>query len=219
MEQIDIFYIINLKKRTDRLEQIVGELDKMEIPHKKIIRIEAIEDKIGVLGCSKSHALAVEHFISTGKNRCMIFEDDFEFTESRLKVSEVLWGIFNSIFHSKIAIDCLMLSGVSNCVSPIGDNNTVASKVYYASSPSCYIITKEYAPCLLNNLKEGAAKQEKWINAFGEPENIFNLDLYWVFEQMNNNYYMTEPKLGRQRDSPSDIKGTSQNTIILLRKN
>jgi len=219
MDQIDVFYIINLKKRTDRLEQIVGELDKMEIPHKKIIRIEAIEEKIGVLGCSKSHALAVEHFISTGKNRCMIFEDDFEFTESRLKVSEILWGIFNSTFHSKLIIDCLMLSGVGNCVSPNENTNTIASKVYFASSPSCYIITKEYAPCLLNNLKEGAAKQEKWINAFGESENIFNLDIYWVFEQMNNSYYITEPKLGRQRDSPSDIKGTSQQTIFHLKKN
>jgi GR25 family glycosyltransferase involved in LPS biosynthesis len=213
MEYIDSFYFINLNRRKDRLEQIIGELNKMEIPAEKVMRLEATEEKIGILGCAKSHARAVEHFISTSKNRCMIFEDDFEFTETKEKVNEVL----TKVFQSGHDIDCLMLAGTANCVAKIPNLETFATKVYYSSSPSCYVITKEYASCLLHNLREGIEKQEKWISAFGKPENMFNNDLYWVFEQLSNNYYMTVPLLGRQRISPSDITGSSEVTLRNLR--
>jgi len=214
MDFIDTFYFINLNRRKDRLEQIIGELNKMEIPLQKVIRVEATEHKFGSLGCVKSHIRTITEFIKSGKNKCLIFEDDFEFTETKEKVNEVL----TMIFQSGHDIDCLMLAGTSNCLAPVTNNVTFATKVYFASTTSCYVITKEYAPCLLHNFKEGAAKQEKWINTFGEPENAFNLDMYWIFEQINNNYYMTMPKLGRQRDSVSDITGTSKNTIWLFNK-
>ena len=213
MEFIDTIYFINLKRRTDRLEQIISELNKMNIPNEKVLRIEAVDEKVGILGCAKSHIMTIEHFISTGKKRCMILEDDFEFTESKEKVNEIL----TAIFTCGRDIDCLMIAGISNAVAPLTEG-CFATKIYYASTTSGYIITKEYAPCLLHNLKEGAEKQEKWIHAFGKPENILNLDMYWVFEQINNNYFMSVPKLGRQRDSPSDITSTSPCTMFLLPK-
>ena len=212
MDQIDTFYFINLDRRTDRLKQITGEFKKMEIPFQKIIRIQAFEHKIGIFACGKSHIIAINHFIESGKNRCMIFEDDFEFTEKKEKVNEVL----TNIFSSGAEIDCLMLAG--NCVLSFDPTqNTLAQRIFFATCPSCYVLTKKYAPGLLNNLSEGAAKQEKWINAFGEPENAFNNDYYWIYEQMSNKYYFTVPKLGHQRDSPSDITGTSNPTLINMR--
>ena len=215
MEHIDVFYFINLDRRTDRLKQIVNEFTKMDIPFQKIIRIQAYEHKIGIFGCGKSHIAAINHFIESGKNRCMIFEDDFEFTETKEKVNEVL----KNIFTSGEEIDCLMLAGNDNCVVALDSTqNTVAQRIFFATCPSCYVLTKKYAPRLLNNLSEGAAKQEKWINAFGEPENAFNNDYYWIYEQISNLYYFTVPKLGKQRDSPSDITPTSKVTMITLKK-
>jgi GR25 family glycosyltransferase involved in LPS biosynthesis len=214
MDQIDTFYFINLDRRTDRLKQITGEFEKMEIPFQKIIRIQAFEHKIGIFACGKSHIIAINHFIESGKNRCMIFEDDFEFTETKEKVNEVL----TNIFSSGAEIDCLMLAGNDNCVLSFDPTqNTLAQRIFFETCPSCYILTKKYAPGLLNNLSEGAAKQEKWINAFGEPENAFNNDYYWIYEQMCRKYYFTVPKLGRQRDSPSDITPTSKVTMISLK--
>ena len=213
MEHIDVFYFINLDRRTDRLKEIVGELEKMDIPKEKIIRVQAFEHKIGIFACGKSHIIAINHFIESGKNRCMIFEDDFEFTETKEKVNEVL----EIIFSSGVKIDCLMLAGTNNCVFPIDPTqNTVAQRVFFGTCPSCYVLTKKYAPGLLNNLSEGAAKQEKWINAFGEPENAFNNDYYWIYEQVTRQYYLTVPKLGRQRNSLSDITPTSKATIFIL---
>ena len=213
MEYIDTFYFINLDRRPDRLKQIMSELEKMEIPKENLIRVQGFDNKIGILGCGKSHIQAVSHFIESGKERCMIFEDDFEFTETKEKVNEVL----TNIFSSGVEIDCLMLAGKDNCVLAIDPTqNTVAQRVFFATCPSCYVLTKKYAPGLLNNLSEGAAKQEKWINTFDEPENAFNNDYYWIYEQVSRNYYFTIPKLGRQRDSPSDITPTSKVTMFVL---
>ena len=214
MDQIDTFYFINLDRRTDRLKQITGEFEKMEIPFQKIIRIQAFEHKIGIFACGKSHISAINHFIESGKNRCMIFEDDFEFTETKEKVNEVL----KNIFSSGAEIDCLMLAGKDNCVLSFDPTqNIVAQRIFFATCPSCYVLTKKYAPGLLNNLSEGAAKQEKWINAFGEPENAFNNDYYWIYEQVSKLYYFTVPKLGKQRDSPSDITPTSKATMYCVK--
>jgi hypothetical protein len=213
MEYIDTFYFINLDKRTDRLKQILGEFAKMDIPFHKIIRIQAFEHKIGIFGCGKSHIAAINHFIASGKNRCMIFEDDFEFTETKEKVNEVL----ENIFTSGAEIDCLMLAGKDNCVCVIDPSQKIyLQRIYFATCPSCYVLTKKYAPGLVHNLSEGAAKQEKWINAFGEPENAFNNDYYWIYEQISKLYYFTVPKLGQQRDSPSDITPTSKATMFIL---
>jgi len=143
----------------------------------------------------------------------MIFEDDFEFTETKEKVYEVLQGIFTG----SVEFDCLMLAGENNCVWAEPIQNTYLQRLFFATSPSCYVITKKYAPELLHNLSEGAAKQEKWINAFGEPENAFNNDYYWIYEQISKRYFFTFPKLGRQRNSPSDITPTSKATMYCMK--
>jgi GR25 family glycosyltransferase involved in LPS biosynthesis len=210
MDQIDTFYFINLERRKDRLQQIKGELTKMNIPIDKIIHINAFDHKIGALGCSKSHIYAVQHFINSGKNRCMILEDDFEFTETQEKVNEIL----ENVFSCSARIDCLVISGCGGFI--VKTTNPYLEKVIGSSTTAGYIITKEYAPKLLYNFIEGAEKQEKWINTFNVPENAFNLDFYWMYEQINRNFYNTIPKLGKQRDSPSDITGTSFITLTAL---
>ena len=215
MDKIDIFYFINLERRPDRLEQISNELRKMEIPPEKVLRIKALDHKFGALGCSKSHIGAIKHFITTGKDRCLILEDDFQFTESKEKTNEVL----NKIFTSNTKIDCLMLATVGNGIhiSPTIEKD-VLQKIYWAPTTSGYIITKEYAPRLLHNFTEGATKLEKWINAFGEIESSFSLDIYWVHEQLYSSFYLTVPKLGKQSDSPSDINQLHNTSIQLIRK-
>jgi hypothetical protein len=207
LDQIDLFYFINLERRKDRLEQIMEELSKMQIPINKIVRIIADDNKVGILGCTKSHCSAINHFVQSGKERCIIFEDDFEFTESREKVNEVLGNIFNC----NVPIDCLLLGGTDNSIIPT--NNPNLTKIFFAVQACGYILNKKFAPSLLNTWVEAAQKQEKWINAFGEPENAFNNDYYWIYSQVCSNYYFTNPKLGKQRNSPSDITGSSKVTM------
>ena len=215
MDQIDIIYFINLERRPDRLQEIVNELIKMEIPSQKIIRVNALDHKFAPLGCSKSHIWAIKHFITTGKDRCLILEDDFKFTESKERTNEIL----HKIFTSDIKIDCLMLTTVEKGlhISPTFEKD-ILQKIYWAPTTAGYSITKEYAPRLLHNFNEGAIKLEKWINAFGEIESSFTLDIYWIHEQLYSSFYLTVPKLGKQSNSPSDIKNTDNFTIHLIAK-
>ena len=208
MDQIDTFSFINLERRNDRLREIAGEFTKMDIPFKKIIRINAFDHKIGIIGCVKSHISAINHFINSGKNRCMIFEDDFEFTETKEKVNEVL----ENIFSCDAEIDCLVVSGLSSFI--VKTTNPYLEKVLGATTTAGYIITQKYAPKLLHNFIEGLEKQEKWTTAFSKPENAFNLDVYWLHEQIKRNFFNTVPKLGKQRNSTSDITNTSEVTIF-----
>jgi hypothetical protein len=208
LEQIDLFYFINLERRKDRLKQILDEFSKMEIPMNKIVRLIADDNKVGILGCTKSHCSAINHFIQSGKERCIIFEDDFEFTESKDTVNEVL----GNIFKSAVPIDCLLLGGTDNSV--IATMHPNLTKIFFAVQACGYILNKKFAPSLLNTWSEAALKQEKWIKAFGEPENAFNNDYYWIYSQVASHYYFTKPKLGKQRDSPSDIAGTSKVTMV-----
>jgi GR25 family glycosyltransferase involved in LPS biosynthesis len=198
MEFIDTFYFINLDKRKDRLEKIIGELIKIEIPPEKVVRVEASEHKFGILGCVKSHIRTITEFIKSGKDKCLILEDDFEFTETKEKVNEVLTKIF-----STVDFDCILLS-------LLPDKKVISSTEYYtsinyAATTAGYILTKEYAPLLLQNFIEGATKQEKWINMFGEPEISLQLDCYWIWEQIKRKFILTIPQLGKQRESKSDI--------------
>jgi len=204
MDFIDTFYFINLNRRKDRLEQIIGELNKMEIPLQKVIRVEATEHKFGSLGCVKSHIRTITEFIKSGKNKCLIFEDDFEFTETKEKVNEVLTKIF-----STVDFDCILLSLLPD--KKVTSSTEYYTGIIYAATAAGYILTKEYAPLLLQNFIEGETKHEKWIYMFAEPEISIKLDCYWIWEQIKRKFILTIPQLGKQRDSPSDISGTQQN--------
>jgi hypothetical protein len=65
MDNFDIIYYINLEYRTDRKEHILYELSKFG--NLNVVRVNAIYNPdFGIVGCGKSHALAVEHFVNTG---------------------------------------------------------------------------------------------------------------------------------------------------------
>ena len=86
LNNFNIIYYINLAHRKDRLTNIINELNKTNIDSKKINRIPGIYIKdFGSLGCAKSHCLALESFLKSHSDNkyCIIFEDDFQFTQEQ----------------------------------------------------------------------------------------------------------------------------------------
>lgn len=202
MDFIDVIYFINLDQRNDRLQQIAGEFERMRIPFSKIIRVKAFEHEIGTIGCSKSHIWALKHFIESEKKRCLILEDDFEFTESQETVERML----RHIFTSSIKIDCLMLAGTGVSVFDLAsDHANYLQRVAFSNTTPAYIVDNKFAPALLFNFVQGLKKQEDWVNVYGKPETAFTIDFHWIYVQSLSLFYFTYPKLGRQRNSPSDI--------------
>ena len=203
MNHIDTIYYINLDHRTDRNKEFLDCMNDLHVSSEKIKRIPAIyEPNIGALGCTKSHILALETFIASGANICMIFEDDFI-----CKNKQTFWTDILKIFETGLKFDVVQLS-YNHLYMPelfyqVRDTEfDFLKKVNKTICASSYIITKEFAPKLLENFKESC----KLLSDFGFSNNkAYVLDVYWHNIQPKANWYLISPSIGYQRGSYSDI--------------
>jgi hypothetical protein len=191
---IDIIYYINLDHRTDRNADFLREIDKLNLPKEKIKRISGVylKDK-GHLGCSKSHILVMEDFIANNYRNCIVFEDDFTFVQPLPTVIKMLNNM------ESIPFDVCMLStneqNVQNTTCPF------LKRGIECWTTSGYMVSQSFAPQLLANFKEGCQLLEE--NYSKQEE--YCIDQYWTKLQPISNWYLFEPKLGKQRPSYSDI--------------
>jgi len=195
---IDVIYYINLDERTDRNSQFLQEMEKINFPKHKIIRIPGIKMDNGHLGCSLSHIKAVNQFISSGSLNCIIFEDDFEFVEDPLHLKHA----FTDFFVNHVQYDVCMLSG--NVVEKEQSHKYYfLNKILNAQTASGYMLNRNFAETLLENYNAGAGLLSQ------NPENhqMYAIDQYWKELQPRSNWYIFNPKLGKQRASYSNIQG------------
>lgn len=200
MEKIDVVFYINLDHRTDRREHIEKQLDFMGINPSKIVRISAVSHSVGVIGCVKSHILAVEQFLSNETwKTCMIFEDDFTF---RASSKEEFDGKIRTFFDSFEHWDVLALS-YNHKAAMISSPTSVANIIRLKQSltSSCYCLNKPFAPTLLHNFKEGCALKEQHPSV-----EDYCIDKYWNRLQAVSNWYAFTPALGYQCEGYSDIE-------------
>lgn len=199
LNNFDKIYYINLAHRQDRNLQIQQELSKTNIDSNKITRINGIYDnKLGCLGCAKSHCLALSKFLESPKTNqtCIIFEDDFEFTLEQDKINELI----NNFFKNVKKFDVLMLS--SNTLNEEPTTYNFITKILDAQTLSGYAIHRSFAPLLLNNFRNSVAMLEK------SKQKIHHqcIDINIKILQPYTNWYCLNPKVGKQRESYSDIE-------------
>lgn len=193
-DNIGMVYYINLNKRTDRKEEIIGEINKLNLKSDQIERVPGvyIED-FGALGCSYSHIECLNKFIKSGKKNCIIFEDDFMFKEDT-KYIELL----NEFFNLNVDYDVCMLS--VTIPETTNSEYSILNKVIVGVTTAGYIVNKKFANKLLDNYVEGAKLLKETKN---EP--LYAIDRYWNKLQRSNNFYVFNPVIGKQRSSYSDI--------------
>ena len=197
LNNFDIVYYINLKHRKDRFEHINNELNKTNIDKNKINRIEGIYyEKFGILGCAKSHILALKSFINSGKENCIIFEDDFEFTKTQDQINNLI----NSFFNFNIDYDILMLS--SNILNSVETEYSFLIKILNAQTLSGYCVNKKFAPKILANYEESV----RILEIIGYKVHQYCFDIFMKKLQPNNNWYCLNPRIGKQIKSYSDIE-------------
>jgi GR25 family glycosyltransferase involved in LPS biosynthesis len=190
INNVDIFYFINLDHRTDRLEHIIEQFEKWGLDPKKINRIPAILNKErGIAGCTLSHIKVLEIFIESGLDNCVIFEDDFTFTQDLDIVNSKFNDFFNSSYFDNF--DVVMLAGSTMTEFSITDYLT---RVHHSQTTSGYIVSKSFAPKLLENFRETDI-----------------LDSNWLKLQPISNWYSFSPRLGLQMESYSDITHKLEN--------
>jgi len=197
LDNFDIIYFINLEHRTDRLTHITEELKKTTIDPCKINRVNAVYcPDFGGLGCGKSHCLALEQFIESGKETCIIFEDDFIFTQSQTTINELMKNFFNNVKD----FDVLMLS--SNTYAEEHTNYHFITKIIDAQTASGYAVSKKFAPILLSNYRESVIQLER----IGHTVHDYCIDINFKKLQPISKWYCIYPKIGEQNPGYSDIE-------------
>jgi hypothetical protein len=198
---IDVIYYINLEHRQDRNNDILNEISKFVNDKVTVSRIDAIYTPgFGAYGCSQSHIKALESFLESEYQTCIIFEDDFEFTLPIEQFRNMLRRFFADKGNDW---DIVMLS--SNTHYSILHNEYL-DKAISVQTASGYMINRHFANKLLDNFKEGCKN-------LGETKNIpiFAIDMYWKRLQSGSKWYIFKPKIGRQRAGFSDIENTIVN--------
>lgn len=194
-------YYINLDHRVDRKEQILEEMKRMDIPESRIERISAVNTKeFGILGCGLSHKKTLERFMESDEQIAIILEDDFQFVQDK----QYTHFLLEYPFQKQVKFDIIMLAG------KIKEEKTTdfffLKKVLDAQTTAGYMITREFAPKLIESLTESTNLLEDWWKKHNEKKHEYCLDIYWKKLQPENNWFVYFPKLGIQRESYSDIE-------------
>ena len=206
--EIDKIFIINLKYRTDRKEQIIEEMQKQNIINYEFVdairpTIEDVKDwnpqfcyhvkngihpsrfsnyQIGCLGCLKSHLEVCRIALERNYKNILILEDDTELIQDFNKIYEYSSQIENNY-------DMLYLAG-----SHLGIKHQVAPniiKIFGTHTTGSYLITEKVMKYFVNNIK-----------AYSREVDVF----YATHIQDKFNCYCTVPHITKQRSSYSDIQ-------------
>lgn len=199
MENIDCVYYINLEHRTDRKAQFLAEMRKLEVSEEKIVRIDGIYNKeCGALGCAMSHKKTLETFLASSHKNCLIFEDDFKLT---IDINYAKF-LMKCLFQDNVKFDIVMVSG--NILKSEKTGHFYLDKVIDGQTVSGLLITREFAPTILDCFSEAISNLKDWFEKYKERKHEFCIDIYWKKYQPISNWYIFRPKWGVQRESYSD---------------
>jgi hypothetical protein len=200
MNTIDHIYYINLDYRTDRRLQIEEWIEESGFPTGKITRISAVHTpESGYIGCALSHIKALEEFLKSSHRNCIIFEDDYIPIDTK-----TYWSTFSKLDEFNISYDIIMCA--YNELDSDETNIPWLHKVKKSFTTSGYLIKRDFAPKLIENLKEGVLCLIDQINKTNKVDHIYVLDVYWQKLMLVSKWYCFYPRIGKQRDGYSDIQ-------------
>jgi len=182
---------INLEYRTDRKQQVETELRKV-FPPEKIVRLNAIKDEKGGIGCSKSHIAALELAIENNWKNVLIVEDDLEWRNIRSGTN-----VFNSLV--KNTWDVILLSG------HFVKYDAKTYKLHHCTGRTAYVVSNHYYQTLLSNYKEALS------NLIQHYTEKYRGDVFWQRLHRQDNWCIVMPQMCKQRPSYSDIEKKSTN--------
>ncbi len=186
-DYIEKVIYINLEHRKDRREHIEKVLS---VFGERVQRLDAVyEPRRGHLGCSKSHAQAMQLAIRSGWKNVLIVEDDAE------------WNKFEqgSATLDKLAsqdFDVIMLGGTA--IKYHADTN----KLIYCACATGYLANQHYYQTLLDIFNKSISMLEQSYT----PRIGGALDSVWGVAQRTDNWYIIVPCLVRQITNYSDTE-------------
>lgn len=193
--------IINLEHRTDRKIQVLNSLTNIEdlkVDESNIFK--AHNDEInGALGCAISHFSVISDFIKNGNYHYqIIFEDDIEFRK-KFKITELISSLTGRF-------DCFLFAHNTALFTENLSGGFV--RAINAQTASGYILTREFAPLILEKFAESINGMIKFRNPSQKNtvNHFFAIDQLWKQLQLTHRFVTTNPAMGFQRPSYSDIE-------------
>ena len=203
MENIDHIFYINLEKRKDRYEQINNEFNRLHLNSDKIERYNAVYmPDHACLGCTISHLNVLKIAKERGYKNVLIFEDDFEF----LVDENTFKNNIKDFFEKNLDFKVVMLSYYTHHIKKYDDLLSITNDAQTASG---YIVNSKYYDELINCLEHGV----KMLDLTREHWLYIN-DQVWKSLQKDDKWYIFNTRLGRQRESFSDLSGQIANYNI-----
>ena len=208
MEQIDVIFYINLEHRTDRKEHFLSEIKKLCLDETRIVRIDAIRNGVGIIGCTESHIKAMETFDQNPEwKTCIIFEDDFTFASAdlehnnahiRLAMTEFPdWDVISLAYNNNH--DILNKEEREFIVEETHD--PYVKRVIRHQTASGYILNRKSLPPIKSTFLESL----HLLQTHGVQHEYCH-DIYWRKLQPTLKWYCVAPALGYQYGNYSDIQ-------------
>jgi GR25 family glycosyltransferase involved in LPS biosynthesis len=189
-------YYINLKHRTDRKDNIEGQMKLVDISY---TRVDAIYNKVGAIGCGLSHIKALKLAQESTDPYSIILEDDF-FIFNYKKYNDFKKA-FNNIADNN-SWDILVMTPRGDTIEGNIDMFSYGFKrIHNNQTATGYIIKKEMIPILIDNLKEAINGLVKNLDP-----NIYAIDQYWKRLQDSYNFYYYKDIFAGQLPGYSDIE-------------
>jgi hypothetical protein len=188
---IDTIYILNLEERVDRFYETLMTLCAVHAPLHRVHHYKAKKDDTpAYIGATKNHVDVMDHFCASGRERCLILEDDFVFLDDK----ETVWSTLCQV--PSLSYTLLFVS-----LSKTGPRNPhlelVSRTTQACTTSSGYILHKDTASRVRDTAKEGL---EQMIATGNQHD--YCIDRYWTILP---DLVCLRPKLGFQRPSYSNL--------------
>jgi GR25 family glycosyltransferase involved in LPS biosynthesis len=193
MELLQHVLYINIDHRTDRLEHVIAELQKIGVANAE--RFPAIYMNVKNVCCTISHICCIELAKTRNWPHVFICEDDITFTNP-----QVFCNSLKQFVESTISWDVLVIGG--NNDHPFIQINDFCAKVMNIQTTTGYIVKKEYYNVLLDNFKKGLELLIQ--NPMQKIQ--FSIDIYWKRLQQRDQWYVLLPLTVIQYSDYSDIE-------------
>jgi hypothetical protein len=204
MEGINRVYYINLDHRTDRKNDLLQWITETGFPLDKVERVPGVYiPNKSHIAFTVAHINALETFLKSGHDNCLILEDDFEPNNKA-----TFWNDVDRIFKDKLDFDVVMCAFNDGVTQATAGPTNYLIRMLYTYSTSGYIITKQIAPIVIDHFKDAVRFGIHEESITNKKATQYVGDVYWCKLMPLHKWYAFYPKLGHQRPSYSDIEQT-----------
>lgn len=195
---IDHILYINLDYRTDRREQIEGELVRMDLVEKSERFPATYVKEQGILGCTISHLSAIQLAKQRGYKNVLILEDDFQFLLEKEMIESRLEAFFRSRLGKNYDV-CMLSFGLSKPSGEPMEECPIIKRVVEAQNAAAYIVQEKYYDVIIELYEKVIPLLEST-----KAHWIYANDQAWKILQEKDRWYHFTERFGKQCAGYSD---------------